>query len=186
MNDKHMKLENPARLQELKPAETLKRIGLRENHVLCDIGAGSGVFTLAAAGITKNKVYALEIDEEMLAIIGEKAKAEGLDNIEPIKVQDVILPVQDDTIDIALMVTVLHEIRDRAVFLGELKKKVRHNGRIAVIEFYKRLTPIGPPVDHRMEKRDVLDGLQNIEAVVIEDYALGDNFYCLVFEVKKQ
>jgi len=68
MDNKQMKFENPVRIKELKPIETLIRIGLKENHVVCDIGAGSGIFTIPASMITKNKVYALEINDAMLSI----------------------------------------------------------------------------------------------------------------------
>ena len=44
MKQLQMKLENPTRMEELKPEDTLRRIGLQENHDLSDIGAGSGIF----------------------------------------------------------------------------------------------------------------------------------------------
>jgi len=54
MNHKQIELENPERLAELSPKDTLMRIGLGEKDIICDIGAGSGIFTIPAAGITKN------------------------------------------------------------------------------------------------------------------------------------
>ena len=182
MNNKQMKLENPVRLEELKPIETLRRIGLQENHVLCDIGAGSGIFTIPAAKITKNKVYALEINDEMLSVIGEKAKIEGAANIEIIKVQGDHLDLMDHSVDIILLVTVLHEIYNPIVFLDEVKRISKDNGKIVVIEFHKRETPMGPPIGHRMGKDDAIDKLQNTGFLVSEDFDLGDNFYCLVFQ----
>jgi precorrin-6B methylase 2 len=55
------KLENPARLLELAPADTLHKIGLSEGSIFCDVGAGTGVFTFPAASISNTTVYAVEI-----------------------------------------------------------------------------------------------------------------------------
>lgn len=183
MNNKQLKLENPTRLEELKPMNTLKKIGLQENHIVCDIGAGSGIFTIPAAMITRNKVYALEISDEMLSIIGEKAKVLGVTNIELIKVKDEHFNVLDDSIDIVLMVTVLHEIPNKTVFLEDVKRILMNQGKLAVIEFHKRETPMGPPVEHRIGKNVVIETLNNSGFLVDDEFDLGDNLYCLVFRM---
>jgi ubiquinone/menaquinone biosynthesis C-methylase UbiE len=181
MNSRQMRLENPARLQELRPEETLKRIGLQENDVLCDTGAGSGVFTIPAAKMTRNTVLALEIEEELLALIAEKAQSEGLRNVELLKVSGNHLPVTDSSVDIVLLVTVLHEIADPAVFLEEVKRLLRNGGKLALIEFHKRQTPMGPPLAQRLGREEAKELLGQTGFTVREEFDLGDNFYCLVF-----
>jgi ubiquinone/menaquinone biosynthesis C-methylase UbiE len=182
---KQNKLENPVRLTELNPIDTLNKIGMKANDAICDIGAGSGIFTIPAARITTNKVYALEISDEMLSIIKEKANTEGINNIELVKVNDNNLNMEDGSIDIAIMVTVLHEIDQPTELLKEVKRILKDNGKIAVIEFHKRETPMGPPVEHRMYKEDVIKYLKAIDYIVQKDFDLGDNFNCLVFEKNK-
>lgn len=182
MQSKQTKLENPLRLSELNPSKTLKRIGLLANHTICDIGAGSGIFTLPAARITKNKVYALEISDEMLSVIGDKAKAEGYTNIELVKVKGESFGLADHSIDIALMVTVLHEIRDKAVMLAEIKRILNDNGRLAVIEFHKKETSLGPPPSHRIGLDEMINIVKCAGFMESDSFDLGDNFYCLVFK----
>jgi precorrin-6B methylase 2 len=75
------RFENPERIKELNPAKTLKRIGLKNGDIICDIGAGSGIFYIPAAKLTSNLVYSLEINDEMLKIIDEKARKEGLSTL---------------------------------------------------------------------------------------------------------
>jgi ubiquinone/menaquinone biosynthesis C-methylase UbiE len=159
----------------------LKKIGLRDNYTVCDIGAGSGIFTLPAAKITKNKVYALEINDEMLSIIGDKAKTAESRNIELVKVKGETFDLADHTIDIALMVTVLHEIQDTTALMAEVKRVLHKNGRIAIIEFHKRETPMGPVINHRISKEETIDIVASAGFVKIDSFDLGDNFYCLVF-----
>ena len=181
IDTKQMRMENPIRIAELDPMNTLISIGLDEKAVICDIGAGSGIFTLPAAKITKNKVFALEIDDEMLRVIGEKAKNEELANIELIKVEDEKVAIEDNTVDFVLMVTVLHEIENKAVFLREVKRLLKNNGKVLVIEFHKRETPIGPPVPHRIEKEEVKNVMGDVGFLISEEFDLGDNYYCLIF-----
>lgn len=157
---------------------------MQDNDLVCDIGAGSGIFTIPAARITRNKVYAVDINDEMLSVINRKAVAEGITNIELIKVKDDHFQIMDHYIEIALLVTVLHEIHNPTVFLTEIKRILKNNGKIAVIEFHKRETPMGPPIGHRMGKDKVIDQLINIGFIVNQDFDLGDNYYCLGFQPK--
>lgn len=183
MNHKQEKLEAPERIKELNPAATLMRIGLKENDVLCDIGAGTGVFTVPAARITKNKVYGLDNDKDMLRIIKQKAETECLKNVELIKVEDEHFSLPDYIADIVLMVTVLHEIENSQEFLAEAKRILKNGGKIAVIEFHKWQTPKGPPPGHRISKKEIISRLYNAGFAVWEDFDLGENYNCLIFKL---
>ena len=180
MNQKQTKYESPIRLAELKPVETLRKIGLQDNHIVCDIGAGSGIFTIPAANFTNNTVYALEINDEMLEIIQRKAQSEGITNIKPIKVKNDHFDMEKDSVDIVLMVTVLHEINNNSVILKEVNKILKDDGKFVIIEFHKRETPMGSPTAHRIDKIEVEVMLRNRDFTVLDNFDLGDNFYCLV------
>lgn len=183
MNHKQSKLENPARLAELSPKKTLRKIGLREGDVFCDIGAGSGIFTIAGAQLTSNQVFALEINEEFLKIIGEKARKENLINIKTMQVMGEHYDIEAATVDLAILVTVLHEIENKDGLLTELKRIIKDSGKLAVIDFHQEQTPMGPPPAHRISKDEVIAlgaayGFSRSDA-----FNLGDNFYCVVFDV---
>ena len=184
MQDMQAKLENPARLAELNPEYTLRRIGLNDGDALCDIGAGSGIFTIPAARLTRGMVYAIELRADMLNIIAEKARAASLDNVVPMLSDGASYAVADGAADIALAVTVLHEIADKAAFLKEVKRLLKPGGRMAVIEFHKRETPMGPPVARRLSKEDVGAVFADAGFATCDAFDLGDNFYCMVFEVQ--
>lgn len=67
MNDKIIsKFENQMRIEELNPRNTLIKAGFKDSMVLCDIGAGTGIFAFPASRISSNDIYALEI------IVGSK------------------------------------------------------------------------------------------------------------------
>jgi len=175
------KLENPERLRELRPEETLKNIGLENGQVLCDIGAGSGIFTLPAAQITSGPVYALDVREDFLQLIQEKAQALGLNNIHTVQVEGTAFDLPDCTADIVLMVTVLHEIPDKPAFLQEIYHILKKNGKAALIEFHPRRTPMGPPPERRMQQEEVETLFSSAGFKPEEEFDLGENFYCKVF-----
>lgn len=180
MSRKQSKLENPRRLVELKPEITLKKIGLGESDVLCDIGAGSGVFTIPAAKITNNSVIALEISDELLEIIKEKAKSQNLSHISTIKVTDDQYDIEEETVDFVILVTVLHEIEKKDALLSEIKRILKSTGKLAIIEFHKQQTPMGPPVSHRIGKEEVVTICGGYGFNVFDEFDLGDNFYCIL------
>ncbi|MTI60219.1 MAG: methyltransferase domain-containing protein [Firmicutes bacterium] len=183
MSHKQNKLENPERLAELSPQETLKKIGIHENDVICDIGAGSGVFAIPAAKITNNTVYALDINNELLEIIKEKAKKEKLSNIKTMKVTGDHYDIEADTVDCVILVTVLHEIENKDFILTEIKRIIKSRGKLAIIEFQKQQTPMGPPVSHRIGRDEVIRHCGSFGFSQIDELYLGDNFYCIVLNI---
>ncbi|MEQ8236120.1 MAG: methyltransferase domain-containing protein [Syntrophomonadaceae bacterium] len=178
------KLENPDRIQELDPVRTLLRIGLRDGLTMADIGAGSGVFAMPAARITSGMVHVLEISDEMLEYIAGKAKNQNIANIELIKVESDHLDLVDHSVDIALMATVMHELPDRGSMLAEVKRILKEAGRLAVIEFHKRDTPMGPPPGRRLDQKALADDIEKRGFVLVDSFELGENMYCLVLEAE--
>lgn len=176
------KFENPGRLAELNPIETLRKIGLGEHDVVCDIGAGSGIFTIPAAKLTSNSVFALDINDEFLEIIKEKAKVEELPNIKSMKVagDHYNYDIEAEAVDLVILVTVFHEIANKDALLDELQRIIKKTGKIAIIDFHKRQTPMGPPVLHRIDREEVIElGAEN-GFVQLNEFDLGNNFYCII------
>jgi ubiquinone/menaquinone biosynthesis C-methylase UbiE len=182
MNQKAMKLENPARLAELSPAATLIKIGLKDGQVLCDIGAGSGIFTIPAARLTRGTVYAVEVSEAMLSVIGEKVKSEGLKNVELVLAEGTHYPIESHSADVALVVAVLHEIPEKAAFAEEVRRLLKPGGIVAVIEFHKRETLMGPPFTLRLGQDETAAVFEDAGFRRHDSFDLGDNLYCMVFE----
>jgi SAM-dependent methyltransferase len=178
------RFEKPERLAELDPVGTLRRFGLRDGDSVCDIGAGTGVFTFPAAALTRNNVYAVDINDEMLAAINEKIRKERTRNVIAMKGDGETLDFEDGSIDLALMVTVFHHIGDKPGMLREIRRVLTGDGRFGIIEFHDRVTPSGPPVGNRIGKMEVLGFLEEAGFEEVEGFDLGENFYAKVFRVK--
>ena len=177
------KFENNTRLAELNPTNTLIRAGLKENMVLCDIGAGTGVFAFPAIDITHNTVHALEISDDMIELLEFRKKERGVDPLKITKVLSDVLPLDSALCDMILMVTVLHEIKDPASLLAEIKRVLKKTGKLVIIEFHKKATPMGPPIDHRLALEYTEEICTSFGFKTADKFLLGENFYCIVFDI---
>lgn len=183
MNNKVSKFENPKRLTELSPSNTLIKAGFREGMTLCDIGAGTGIFSFPATEISSGDVYALEISDSMIELLRNRIIERDVKNLKVKKVNSSILPLDDNSVDMTIMVTVLHEIENKEFMINEIKRVLKEKGKFVVIEFYKRKTPMGPPVDHRIYEEEVEEVCNSNDLKTVDRFSLGDNLYCAIFEL---
>jgi ubiquinone/menaquinone biosynthesis C-methylase UbiE len=150
-------LERPEREQEEAPSKAIAALDIRPGQVIADIGAGSGYYTLRLADAVgaRGRVYATDIQPEMLALIKRKIDA-GL----PGKNVELILGTETDSrlpaaaIDMALMVDVYHELAQPQTFLRSVKSALRPDGRLVLIEFRKEDASVPIRPEHKMSVRE--------------------------------
>ena len=172
------KLENPARIEELAPPETLARLGLLDGMAFADIGAGTGIFTTAAAGITRAPIYAIDPSAGMREILQSKKSALALDTVE---ILSDVSALMEQSVDLALLCTVLHEIDDQKAFFAQIAARLKPEGRLAVIEFHKSASPFGPPPEIRLSPEDTVRLASSAKLEERDRFTLGENFYCVIF-----
>jgi arsenite methyltransferase len=118
----------------------IQSLQIRPGDRIADIGSGSGyfVFALAKAVGPDGKVYAVDVDPAMNDRVAERAKKEGTANVEVIlaKPDDPILPSAG--VDLIFSSNTYHHIDNRISYLANLRKYLRPNGRIAIVEFDRR------------------------------------------------
>lgn len=171
------KLESPNRKNELKPTETLEKLGFKDGMTLCDIGSGTGLFSIPAANISKSNIYALDISQDMIDYLNNKKNELSLESLVPIKVDGDILPLKNNAVDLVLMVTVLHEVNNMELTLKEIKRILKKSGKAYIVEFYKKETSFGPPVDIRIDSKDLINLCKEIGFTSIEEIEISDNLY---------
>lgn len=149
------RLLDPDRRRYEEPERVLDLLHLREGEVLADVGAGPGWFALPAAlrvG-SAGRVYALDVQETMLEVLGRRAAEAGAGGvIVPVRVAEgQPWPLPDGGCDAALVANVYHEVADRPGFLRELYRILRPGGRVlVVVEWRPEPTPVGPPPEERL------------------------------------
>ena len=123
------------------PEQLIKRSGMKKGMHVLDLGCGSGAFTpfVARAVGERGKVYALDIQADMLEQLEKKlSRSENKDikNIKVIEGNAYKLPFDNGSLDLVYMVTVLQEIPDRNMALREVKRILKPGGILAVTELF--------------------------------------------------
>lgn len=123
-----------------KPARVIESLELKPGSVVADLGAGGGYFTfrLAEAVGNSGKVYAVDIDRDMIRLIGERARQEGVANVQVLLAQpnDPMLPAEG--VDLIFTVNTYHHLNNRPAYFAGLRRYLRPEGRIVIIDFDRR------------------------------------------------
>lgn len=130
-------LDRPEREAEEHPDKLIAAMDLRPGQVVADIGAGTGYFTFRMAPLVapKGKVLAVDIQQEMLDMLRAKAKEQKITNVQTVlgAENDPKLPAGE--VDVVLMVDVYHEFDQPYEMMSAIKKSLRPNGRVALVEY---------------------------------------------------
>jgi ubiquinone/menaquinone biosynthesis C-methylase UbiE len=164
-------LADPARDAWQKPDEVVAALGLRPGQVACDVGAGPGYFTLRLAKAVGplGRVYAVDVEPKILDALRERLAASGLRNVTPVLAlaDDPLLPAA--ACDAILIVDTYHHFPERVAYLGRLTRALRPGGRIANVDYQKRETPVGPPVEHRLSREVFLAEAESAGLMMAEE-----------------
>jgi ubiquinone/menaquinone biosynthesis C-methylase UbiE len=150
-------LNRPEREEEERLSKLVELLDLKPGSIAADIGAGSGVLTerLARAVGPKGKVFAVDIQEEMLALTRERMKQEGLQNVATV-LGDIESPkLEDDTVDVMLLVDVYHEFSHPYEMTGAMAKALKPGGRIVLVEYRKEDPRVPIKEVHKMSEAQV-------------------------------
>lgn len=157
-------LMDQERRKEMDPLEFLKSNGLSPGMSIADIGCGPGFFTFPAAEIVgkEGRVYAVDIQEDMLKELKRRNLPE---NVSVFQSSENNIPIEDEACDMALLAFVLHEADERIVFLNELKRILRPQGRLLLLDWEKKVEDKGPPFEERI---DIMEARRLLEKVGFE------------------
>jgi len=143
------KLDDPGRQGWLPTADVLAHLDLRPAMVVTDVGAGTGYFALpmARAVLPGGRVFAVDMQPEMLALL--RAKTADLP-ITLIQGTAGHTGLPDASADLAFLANVWHEIDDPNAALTEIRRILRPGGRVAILDWRPDVEqPPGPPLAHR-------------------------------------
>jgi len=175
--------DDPARDAWQKPNEVLDALHLERTSRVADLGAGTGYFSVRIAKrVPEGKLFAVDIEPDMLRYLRERAHHEHLDVIVPIlaSVDSANLP---EPVDLVLVVDTYHHIDNRIAYFAKLKTSLRPNGRLAIVDF-KADSPDGPPPEHRVSPEKVSAELNAAGYSLVATHQFLPRQYFLVFQGK--
>ena len=130
-------LDREEREREEQPSRAVQLMQLEAGMAVADVGAGSGYFTERVAKIVgpKGHVYATDIQRGMLSLLEQRIARARLQNVTPILSEPSNPRLAPNSIDLAFMVDVYHELGEPQVVLGHLRTALRPGGRLILIEY---------------------------------------------------
>jgi ubiquinone/menaquinone biosynthesis C-methylase UbiE len=115
---------------------------------------------LADAVGSNGRVYATDIQPEMLALVRRKLDVRAIKNIELVLGTPAETRMPDGAIDLALMVDVYHELEQPQAFLQSVKRALRSGGRLVLVEFRKEDPGVPIREEHKMSVKEARKELE--------------------------
>jgi len=149
-------LERPEREDEEQPSKAIRALGIKPGQVVADVGAGSGYYTVRLAKQVGpiGRVFATDIQPEMLSLLKKRLSRERLDNVELVLATDVDPRLPEGQLDLILMVDVYHELARPQEVLRKLRAALKPDGRLVLIEFRKESAWVPIREEHKMSVKE--------------------------------
>ncbi|HMI02681.1 MAG TPA: class I SAM-dependent methyltransferase [Pedobacter sp.] len=149
-------LERNSRSKEENTDLAISRLPVSKNGVVADIGAGSGFYTFRIAPkVSGGKVYAVEIQDDAVAYLKNKATELKTDNVTVIKGAEKSPNLPDGSIDLAIMVDVYHELLYPKEFLQAIKRALKSKGKLLLLEYKQEDPAVAIKPEHKMSVSQV-------------------------------
>jgi len=173
--------DDPARDVWQKPIEVLDALRLEPTARVADLGAGTGYFSAQIAKrIPEGRLFAVDIEPDMLRYLQERAHREHLHVLVPI-LASAETPNLPEPVDLVLVVDTYHHIDNRVGYFAKLRGSLRSNGQLAIVDF-KVDAPEGPPVEHRISPEQLTAELNAAGYSLVKTHQFLPRQYFLVFQ----
>jgi ubiquinone/menaquinone biosynthesis C-methylase UbiE len=160
----------------------LRALRLAPGDVVADVGAGPGYFSLRLARAVgpRGHVYAVDPEPAILDVLRTRVAAARVANVTPVlgSAGDPLLP--RGRCSLALLTNTYHHFADGPAVLRRIARGLRPGGRLVNIDFDKRETPVGPPVDHRVAREDFLRDARRAGLALVAEHGFLPHQYFLV------
>ena len=177
-------LERPERESEENVSTLIKNMSINLEDTIADIGAGSGYHTFRMAlKAPKGFIYAIDIQEEMLSEISSRINNGYLKNIAPILGTETNINLIENSVDKILLVDVYHEFKYPYEMMESIKKALRPNGKIFIIEYRGEDPRVPIKKIHKMTEKQVV---KEMKAIGLKLEVNMENLpwqHCLIFKI---
>jgi cyclopropane fatty-acyl-phospholipid synthase-like methyltransferase len=172
--------DDPARDAWQKPDDVIRALRLPPDASVADLGSGTGYFAVRLArALPQGRVYGADLEPDMVRHLNARAAREKLGNLSShvAAANDPKIPAR---VDLVLVVDTYHHIGQRQRYFSELRKSLRPQGRVAIVDF--RLdSPVGPPARHRVAPEEVGKEMALAGYRLVEEHGFLPHQYFLLF-----
>lgn len=164
------------------PLKNLKTLGLREDNIVADLGAGTGHYSVMLGSfVPRGKVYAVEVQKEYLETIKNKVKEAHLSNVEIIwgNVEKIGgTKIGDAIVDMAIASNILFQVEDKENFLLEIKRILKPKGKVFLIDWSD---PSVVGVGNIISKTKAKEMFEEKGFALEQDIDAGSHHYGMIF-----
>jgi len=165
------------------PTKILSSLGLSPKVVdAADFGCGYGTFTIPAATVIRGKIWAFDIENEMIEATNKKARELNLDNVEAL-LRDFILEgsgLEKGSVDFVMLFNILHG-KNPTNLLKEAHRILRPGGKVGIINWnYDAATPTGPQMDIRPKPGQCRQWAKSVGFIFEQQVDLKPHHYGMV------
>ena len=146
-----------SRQREEDCEQMLQNLGVKPGMTVCDMGCGNGFYTLQLATMVgeKGHVLAVDVQPEMLKLLRDRMEQHGIENITPILGSYHHPRLPEGVVDLMLCVDVYHEFSHPVHMLTEMRKSLKPDGQIALLEFRAEDPDVPIKELHKMSKGQI-------------------------------
>jgi ubiquinone/menaquinone biosynthesis C-methylase UbiE len=155
-------------------------------QAVADLGCGNGFYVLPAAQMVGNQgtVYAVDVVENKLAATVSIANQFGFKNVRVVKsdLAKPLLDIPENCCDLVIVGNILHEISQKDGLLRNIYRILKTGGRVLAVEWKRMPTPIGPPMERRIEQQALEIIFMGIGMRKIKELQVDGYHYAVLFE----
>jgi len=173
------------------PDHNVEQFKLREGMIVADLGAGSGFYSMSSARALdgSGKVYAIEVQRELVSKIKNEAIRDHLTNIEVIW-GDIEKPkgtrLADHTVDAAIVSNTLFQLDNKQSFIEELNRIIKPSGKVLIIDWSDSTGGMGPKSDDVFSEEKARTLLEDAKFTFEEKIDAGEHHYGMIFRKAKE
>ena len=150
-------LEREEREQEENTTQLLKNLAVQPGMSIADIGAGSGYHsTLLSKMVGNGKVYAVDVEPEMIAYLNDRIKREGKKNIIPVLGTEKKVSLPANSMDMMLLVDVYHEFSYPYEMALSMLEALKPGGKLVLVEFRAEDPNVPIKAIHKMSQQQAV------------------------------
>jgi FkbM family methyltransferase len=170
------------------PIKNLNQLNLHDGLVVADIGAGSGHYTLEAARRVApgGKVFAIDIQQDLLARIKNDAHKHTIKNVEVIHgniEQKGGMKLKEESIDVAIVSNVLFQAESKEAAIAEIYRIMKPGGKVMLVEWSDTVSGIGPGKNQIIPEAETKALFEAHQFSHAGTFNPGDHHYGLLFKV---
>jgi precorrin-6B methylase 2 len=175
-------LERPERELEERTSLLLKNMNIQAQDQIADIGAGSGYHVFRMAKKAKNgMIYAVDIQDEMLAVLEQKKKTGNHTNVSVVKGSVKSINIPKNTLDKVLIVDVYHEMDYPVEMMQSVYSSMKPNGKLFLIEYRGEDPEVPIKRLHKMSEEQAVKELKAVGFTLEENISNLPWQHCMVF-----